>query len=123
MTAWTAIALQAVPGPPLDDGTAAARTIVGLVVVMIALAGFLWLLKRGTFAGRGRAGRPALAVESAISLGDRRSLVIVTVEGRRLLLGASPSQISFITELTRPDSTFGTALEGAMASPGESRRA
>ncbi len=32
-------------------------------------------------------------------LGERRSLVIVAVEGRRLLLGLTPTQISMVTEL------------------------
>ena len=35
-------------------------------------------------------------------LGERRSLVIVSVEGRRLLLGLTPGQISMVTELGTP---------------------
>jgi flagellar biogenesis protein FliO len=33
-------------------------------------------------------------VETAVPLGERRSLVIVSVEGRRILLGLTPGQIS-----------------------------
>jgi flagellar biogenesis protein FliO len=40
-----------------------------------------------------------VTVETAVSLGDRRSLVIVSVEGRRLLLGLTPGQIALVTEL------------------------
>jgi flagellar biogenesis protein FliO len=38
-------------------------------------------------------------VETALPLGERRSLVIVAVEGRRLLLGLTPSSVSFVAEL------------------------
>jgi flagellar biogenesis protein FliO len=38
-------------------------------------------------------------VETAIPLGERRSLVIVSVEGRRLLLGLTSTNISLVTEL------------------------
>jgi flagellar biogenesis protein FliO len=38
-------------------------------------------------------------VETAIPLGERRSLVIVSVEGRRLLLGLTTTNISLVTEL------------------------
>jgi flagellar biogenesis protein FliO len=31
-----------------------------------------------------------MSVETALSLGERRSLVVVTVENRRLLLGLAP---------------------------------
>ena len=54
-------------------------------------------------------------VESAISLGERRSLVIVSVEGRRLLLGLTSTQVSLITELAHLSPHFGPALDAAMA--------
>lgn len=116
-------ALQAVPGDvPAADGLGAARLIVGLVVVFVALAGFLWLLRRGTFSVAGRARRPELAVESAISLGERRSLLIVSVEGRRLLLGASPAQVSLVAELAPRPAEFSAVLDSASRSArGEGR--
>src|SRR5687767_15339656 len=71
---------------------AAVFVVLGLVV---ALA---WLLRRGAF-GPLRPGSRAITVETAVPLGERRSLVIVAVEGRRLLLGMTPGQISMVTEL------------------------
>ena len=71
---------------------AAVLIVLGLV---IALA---WLLRRGTF-GPLRPGTRAVTVETAVPLGERRSLVIVAVEGRRLLLGMTPTQVSLVTEL------------------------
>jgi flagellar biogenesis protein FliO len=34
-----------------------------------------------------------------VALGERRSLVIVSVEGRRLLLGLTPTSMSLVAEL------------------------
>jgi flagellar biosynthetic protein FliO len=83
------------------------------VFIVLALVGALaWLARRGAFASLRRHG--AVTVETAIPLGERRSLVIVAVEGRRLLLGLTPTAISMVTELgTAPpqSSTFASQLE------------
>jgi flagellar protein FliO/FliZ len=113
MSAWV-VALQTGPEAPLGDpGLGTARALLALVAVTGALLLFLWLLKRGTFAVAGRGARQALAVESALPLGERRSLVVVRVEGRRLLLGMSPTHVSLVTELAPTPATFDHALESA----------
>ena len=69
------------------------------VLVVLALVGALaWLVRRGAF-GALRNGARAISIETAVPIGERRSLIIVAVEGRRLLLGLTPSQISMVTEL------------------------
>lgn len=69
------------------------------VLVVLGLVGALaWLVRRGAFASL-RRGPRAISVETAVPLGERRSLVIVAVEGRRILLGLTPAQISMVTEL------------------------
>lgn len=91
------------------------RMFAALSVVLALLAGLGWLLRRGVLARRSSG---ALAVESALPLGERRSLVIVAVEGRRLLLGLAPGQVSLVTELQRL-TTFDHALAQAQsAAPG-----
>lgn len=74
------------------------------VLIVLGLVGALaWLLRRGSFgalAGRGG----AINVETAVALGERRSLVIVSVEGRRLLLGLTPTTMQLVTELQTPPS-------------------
>ena len=72
--------------------------LLAVTVVLALLGGVLWLLKSwhlGRFAARSS----AVAVETAISLGERRQLVIVAVEGRRLLLGVTAAQVTLVTEL------------------------
>ena len=85
------------------------RMIVASAVVIGLLAGTLWLLKRS--AG-GRRGARGFSVESALPLGERRSLAIVTIEGRRLLLGLAPNHVSLVTELT-PSTAFEDAVSRA----------
>ena len=71
----------------------------GAVLVVLGLvAALAWLARRGAFASLRRGSR-AIAVETAVPLGDRRSLVIVAVEGRRILLGLTPGNISMVAEL------------------------
>lgn len=79
------------------QGFAAVLVVLGLVGVLA------WLVRRGTFGALRAKGR-TIAVETAVPLGERRSLVVVSVEGRRILLGLTPAQISMVTELSpRPD--------------------
>ena len=74
------------------------------VLIVLALVGALaWLLRRGSFGALARRGG-AINVETAVALGERRSLVIVSVEGRRLLLGLTPTTMQLVTELQNPPS-------------------
>jgi flagellar protein FliO/FliZ len=73
-------------------------TEIAAVGIVLALVGALaWLARRGSLGMK--TGRGNMAVETAIGLGERRSLVIVAVEGRRLLLGLTPAQVSLVAEL------------------------
>jgi flagellar protein FliO/FliZ len=85
------------------------RTLGALVVVLGLIGLSAWLLRRGVLTRRTGKG---LGIESALPLGERRSLVVVTVEGRRLLLGLAPNAVSLVTELDRPAS-FDQALAAA----------
>jgi flagellar protein FliO/FliZ len=86
------------------------RTLFALVVVLGLLAGLGWVLRRGVLARRNS---HALGVETALALGERRSLVIVSVEGRRLLLGLTPAHVSLVTELRPPPASFEQAVARA----------
>lgn len=87
------------------------RTMGALAVVLGLLAALTWLLRRQQAIRRSGKG---MGVESAISLGERRSLAIVTVEGRRLLLGLAPNNVTLVTELA-PLPTFDQAITQATA--------
>jgi|GEM_PF-5678078 len=83
--------------PLADPAPVPGRAVITMLVVLAVLAAAAWWLRQRVGAVAGA--RATLSVESAISLGERRSLVIVTVEDRRLLLGLTPSQVSLVTEL------------------------
>jgi len=73
------------------------QSLAAVCIVLALVAALAWLARRGTFRALRRAG--AVTVETAVPLGERRSLVIIAVEGRRLLLGLTPSSVSMVTEL------------------------
>jgi flagellar biogenesis protein FliO len=75
------------------------RALASLAVVIGALALFVWVMRTGVLRIGRFASPQAIVVETAVAMGDRRSLVIVSVEGRRLLLGSTPSSLSLITDL------------------------
>lgn len=74
------------------------QSLAAVLIVLGLVVALAWLLRRGAL-GPLRPGARTVMVETAVPLGERRSLVIVAVEGRRLLLGMTPAQISMVTEL------------------------
>jgi flagellar protein FliO/FliZ len=86
------------------------RSLLAIVVVFGLLAALAWAARRGRLGFFTR--QPAhVRVETTVPLGDRRSLMVVAIEGRRLLLGLTPMQVSLVTELTT--APFDTALARA----------
>jgi flagellar protein FliO/FliZ len=89
------------------------RSLLAIVVVFGLLGGLAWAARRGRLGFLTR--QPShVRVEATVPLGERRSLMVVAVEGRRLLLGLTPMQVSLVTELTQPSpgatqSGFGAA--------------
>ena len=86
-------------------------------LVVLALVGALaWLARRGAFGALAQRSR-AITVETAVPIGERRSLVIVAVEGRRLLLGMTPGQISMVTELEPVPASPPASIEPGSGAP------
>lgn len=74
------------------------RSLLAIVVVFGLLGGLAWAARRGRLGFLGK--QPSqVRVEATVPLGERRSLMVVAIEGRRLLLGLTPAQISLVTEL------------------------
>ena len=85
------------------------QSLLAVLIVLGLVAALAWLARKGAFAKLRRGG--AVMIETAVPLGERRQLVIVAVEGRRLLLGITPTQISMVTELGPAPANFQTQLE------------
>jgi flagellar biogenesis protein FliO len=75
------------------------RSLLSLLLVAGLLGFFIWALRRGVFRIGPLRSRSSIVVETAVTLGDRQSLVIVTVENRRMLLGVGASGVSLLTDL------------------------
>lgn len=105
------------PLPGSDVGTAA-RSLGAVFVVLALIALCAWLVRRGAFGALGRRSPSAVKVETAVPIGDRRSLMVVAVEGRRLLLGVTPQQVTFVTELNRDGAGFERSLSRATGADG-----
>ncbi len=104
----------AVEAAGLSDGELW-RSLLAIVLVFGLLGGLAWAARRGRLGFFTR--QPSqVQVEATVPLGDRRSLMVVTIEGRRLLLGLTPTQVSLVTELT-PPSPNGTPAGAGAASP------
>jgi len=103
-----AVADPVITGPELVPPVWKAAAALALVLAL--LVGLGWLMRRGQLLGRGK--KP-MSIESALALGERRSLAIVTVEGRRLLLGLAPNYVSLVTEL-KTGPSFDEAVARAM---------
>lgn len=80
-----------------------------LLVVLAVLMGFVFLLKR--YSGmRHLTGQGAVTVRGTYHLGPKERLMLVDVEGVRLLLGVTPSGIQTLH-------TFGAVEEGQDEEP------
>ncbi len=97
---------------PAALGASGLRSFLALGVVAALLALTVWWLGR---LAQTRRGRQQVHVESAVTLGDKRSLVIVSVEGRRLLVGLAPGSVSLVTELR---ASFGETLAETLRTDG-----
>jgi flagellar protein FliO/FliZ len=89
--------------------------ILSVLIVLALLGALVWFARRGMLGKLRGNGRP-IVVETAVPIGERRSLVIVAVEGRRLLLGLTPGQVSLVTEL-QASGTFQQQLANATSEP------
>ena len=74
------------------------QSFAAVLIVLGLVAALAWFARRGAFQGL-RPGAKTMSIETAMPLGERRSLVIVAVEGRRLLLGLTPTTVALVAEL------------------------
>ena len=86
------------------------RMLIGSLIVLALLGVWAWLMKRGVLTKRSNG---AVTIETAVPLGERRSLVIVAVEGRRFLIGLTPASVSLVTSLDSRPGGFDRAIKQA----------
>lgn len=98
--------LAAIPGSALaqsaalpEAGASLLQVVVGLGVVLAALVGGLWVLKRLTLAHGATTG--GLRVIAGASVGPRERVVLVEVEDTWLLVGVAPGQVNALHQMPK----------------------
>jgi flagellar protein FliO/FliZ len=74
--------------------------MLGLGVVLVAIAATVWLLRRLTPGQVGSASD--LRVVAAVAVGPKERVVLVDVGEQRLVLGVAPGQVTKLSEMPRP---------------------
>ena len=90
--------------------------LMGLTAVLGVIFLLAWLSKRFNIAAPGGGGN--MRMISAMSMGQKEKIVLVEVEGQKLLLGVTPNQISCLKELGRSEEA-GTASVNGVATKTE----
>jgi flagellar protein FliO/FliZ len=93
-----AVLAQSSPAAIPDAGASLLQVFLGLGVVIAALVGGLWLLKRVS-AQHGAAG--ALRVIAGTSVGPRERVVLVEVEDTWLIVGVAPGQVNALHQMPK----------------------
>lgn len=75
--------------------------LVPLIAVTAALLAMLWWLRRG----RALSGNGPMKVVQAVAVGARERVVVLDAQGRRFMLGVTPSKIELLAELRAMDTT------------------
>lgn len=98
---------------PLSAGNLV-DTGIGLVVVLGLMLGLAWLVKR--YVQVPGIGKGQVQIQGGVSLGAREKAVLLSVDGKRLLVGIAPGRVQTLLVLddeARQGSAFAEQLESA----------
>ena len=77
------------------------KVLLGLIVVLAAMAGALWLIKRS---GLGPAqGGGVIKVVGGVSVGNRERVLVLEVADQWIVVGVAPGQVTSIANLPRQE--------------------
>jgi flagellar protein FliO/FliZ len=93
--------LAASEAPTTSTSGALLQGLLGLGMVLLALAAFFWFLRR--FSPGQTAAQGAVKVVGGVMLGPRERLVVVEVGETWLLLGVGGGQVNTLHSLPRPE--------------------
>ena len=78
-------------------GAASLQMTLGLFAVLGVILGLSWLARRFNLAGVG--GVAGLKINSALNVGPKEKIMVLEVEGQRLLVGVTSHQITLLQQL------------------------
>jgi len=91
-------AVDALPGTPSFGGLF--QVFIALVIVIAAIAGSAWLMRRFGPTQMGPGG--AMRVIGGVMIGPRERLVLVEVNETWLIIGVAPGHVSSVHSMPRP---------------------
>ena len=94
-------AAEALPGTPSFGGLF--QVVIALVIVIAAIAGSAWLMRRFGPTQMGPGG--AMRVIGGVMIGPRERLVLVEVNDTWLVIGVAPGHVSPVHSMPRPPHT------------------
>ena len=94
-----AVLAQSSPAAVPDAGASLLQVLLGLAVVVAALVGGLWLLKRVSAPHGAAAG--TLRVIAGASVGPRERVVLLEVEDTWLVVGVAPGQVNALHQMPK----------------------
>ena len=86
------------------------KVVVSLVFVVAFIPACLWLMKRFQFAQM-KLGQSDIKVVNVQSLGAKEKLMLVEVEGERILIGVTAHTISHLRSFPPKMSSFASVME------------
>lgn len=98
---------------PVSPVAGTLQMLLGLGVVLAAIAGTAWVLRRMAPGQVGGAG--SLRVVAAVAVGPKERVVLVDISETRLVLGVASGQVTLLHEMPRPDDA--DASQGIPAMP------
>ncbi|HEX7344516.1 MAG TPA: flagellar biosynthetic protein FliO [bacterium] len=91
------------PANAPDLGLSSLKAVVALFVVLALILGAAWAARRFLpFLPKNPQKGDQIQILSVRALGSRKSLHLVQVEGRRLLVGSTDTNINLIKDLEKP---------------------
>ena len=71
------------------------RLAFGMLAVVVLIFGLAWAVRRfSLFQGFQRNGNDAITVQAQLSVGPKERVVLIEVEGRKMLIGVAPGYIT-----------------------------
>ena len=116
-------ALALAEGSGLDAAQSLTRMALGLLAVMVLIFGLAWAVRRFSFLSslQGDANTPIRAL-AQLSVGPKERVVLIEVDGRRLLIGVAPGRVNLLQGSGTFDSQAGTDFAAQLQASREARK-
>lgn len=107
----------------LDAAQSLSRMAIGLLAVMILIFGLAWAVRRFSFlSGLQRDQTSSIRHLAHLSVGPKERVVLIEVEGRRLLIGVAPGQITLLDSPDGHGAEAGTDFAAHLQASREARK-